>query len=178
MKPSRLLVAVTAAIVTALIFYGLGFTWPFVIGWGLLVVVLGLVAQLVVPLEPSADAPHITVEPDRRPTEISRMAWALNTHTGLAGQQVSRRVREILRHRLERRGMNPDDPDHHHAVAALIGPDLWARLTGPQTTIIDVERALDAIDALSPASTAPTVASPLSSGADATFTVPPTKEMT
>lgn len=106
------------------------------------------------------------------------MAWALNTHTGLAGQQVSRRVREILRHRLERRGMNPDDPDHHHAVAALIGPDLWARLTGPQTTIIDVERALDAIDGLSPASTAPTVASPLSSGADATFTVPPTKEMT
>lgn len=148
MSPGRTVAAVVAAVIAALALTGFGFSWPFVIGWSLLVGALSLLAQLAVPLEPSADAPHIPVEPDRRPTEISRMAWALNTHTGLAGPQIARRVRDALRHRLERRGADPADPAKRSLVSALIGPDLWARLEGPGTTIVDVERALDVIDAL------------------------------
>lgn len=148
MRPTRTLLAVGAAVVAALVLTGFGFTWPFVIGWSLLVGAVGMVAQLVVPAEPSWDAPQIPVEPDRRPTEISRMAWALNTHTGLAGQQISRRVREILRQRLQRHGIDPEDPLHRTRMIALLGPDLWERLSGSKTTIIDIERALDVIDTM------------------------------
>lgn len=150
MRWGRTVTAAAAGVIAALGLTGFGFTWPFVIGWSLVVVALALLAQLVVPLEPGVDAPHIPVEPDRRPTEISRMAWALNTHTGLAGTQITRRVREALRHRLQRRGADPADSANGSLVSALIGPDLWARLEGPGTTIVDIERALGAIDALGP----------------------------
>ncbi|WP_341958065.1 hypothetical protein [Microbacterium sp. LWH13-1.2] len=150
MRWGRTLAAVATAVLAALVLTGFGFTWPFVIGWSLLVGALALLSQLAMPLEPSVDAPHIAIEPDRRPTEISRMAWALNTHTGLAGTQITRRVREALRKRLQRRGADPSDPARRSEVVALIGPDLWARLEGSGTTIVDIERALDAIDALTP----------------------------
>ncbi|WP_157534414.1 hypothetical protein [Microbacterium sp. Leaf320] len=156
MRWGRTVTASAAGVIAALVLTGFGFTWPFVIGWSLVVVALALLAQLVVPLEPGVDAPHIPVEPDRRPTEISRMAWALNTHTGLAGTQITRRVRETLRKRLQRRGADPSDPAKRSEIVALIGPDLWARLEGPGTTIVDIERALDVIDALNPAHSAET----------------------
>jgi hypothetical protein len=152
MSVRRTLLAVGAAGVAALALLGFGFTWPFVIGWSLLICAVGLLGQLMMPLEPGFDAPRIEAEPDRRPTEISRMAWALNTHTGFAGQQITRRVSEILRHRLLRQGVDPDDPTDRAHRTALIGPDLWDRLTGSGTTIIDIERALDAVDRLNPAS--------------------------
>ncbi|WP_431072021.1 hypothetical protein [Microbacterium phyllosphaerae] len=160
MRWGRTVTAAVAAVVAALVLTGFGFTWPFVIGWSLLVSAIALLAQLVVPPEPSVDAPHIAVEPDRRPTEISRMAWALNTHTGLAGTQITRRVREALRQRLQRRGADPADPAKRSLVSALIGPDLWARLEGPGTTIGDIERALDVIDALSPGPSAEVTTTP------------------
>lgn len=148
----RTLVAAGAAVLVALALLGFGFTWPFVIAWGLLIGAVGLLAQLAMPLEPGFDAPRIDVEPDRRPTEISRMAWALNTHTGLAGAQITRRVGVILRQRLMRHGVDPDDPARRDRLPRLIDPGVWERLTGPETTIADVERALDAIDRLDPTS--------------------------
>ncbi len=160
MRRGRTVAAAVAAVLAASVLTGFGLTWPFVIGWSLLVGALALLPQLAVPLEPGFDAPHIPVEPDRRPTEISRMAWALNTHTGLAGTQITRRVREALRHRLRRRGADPADPAKRSLVAALIGPDLWARLEGPGTTIVDIERALDVIDALSPGPSAEITTAP------------------
>ncbi|WP_145985651.1 hypothetical protein [Microbacterium phyllosphaerae] len=160
MRWGRTVTAAAAGVIAALGLTGFGFTWPFVIGWSLVVVALALLAQLAVPLEPGVDAPHIPVEPDRRPTEISRMAWALNTHTGLAGTQITRRVREALRQRLQRRGADPADPAKRSLVSALIGPDLWARLEGPGTTIVDIERALDVIDALSPGPSAEITTAP------------------
>jgi hypothetical protein len=80
------------------------------------------------------------------------MAWALNAQTGMAGQQITRRVSAILRHRLLRQGIDPDDPDDRERLTAVIGPDLWDRLTGRAPTIVDIERALDAVDRLNPAS--------------------------
>lgn len=152
MSARRTLLAVGVAIVTALALLGFGFTWPFVIGWSLLICSVGLLGQLVMPFEPGFDAPRIDTEPHRRPTEISRMAWALNTHTGIAGQQITRRVSAILRHRLLRQGIDPDDPDDKARLTAVLGPDLWDRLTGRAPTIVDIERALDAVDRLNPVS--------------------------
>ncbi|MFJ2541385.1 hypothetical protein [Microbacterium sp. NPDC087589] len=153
MSARRTLLAMGAAVVAGLALLGFGFTWPFVIGWSLLICSVGLLGQLVMPLEPGFDAPRIDTEPQRRPTEISRMAWALNTHTGIAGQQITRRVRAILRHRLLRQGIDPDDPDDRKRLSAVLSPDLWDRLTGRAPTIDDIERALDAVDRLTPAST-------------------------
>ncbi|MFJ4996644.1 hypothetical protein ACIP5T_00685 [Microbacterium sp. NPDC088619] len=150
MSTRRTLLAIGAAAVAALALFGFGFDWPFVIGWSLLICAVGLLGQLVMPLEPGFDAPRIATEPDRRPTEISRMAWALNTHTGIAGQQITRRVTGILRHRLLRQGIDPDDSEDRARLSAAIGAELWDRLTGPAPTIIDIERALDAVDRLSP----------------------------
>lgn len=152
MSAPRTLLSIGAAVVAALALLGFGFTWPFVIGWSLLVCAVGLLGQLVMPLEPGVDAPRIEAERHRRPTEISRMAWALNTHTGIAGQQITRRVSAILRHRLLRRGVDPEDPEDSAHLTALIGPELWDRLTGPAPTIVDIERALDAVDRLNPES--------------------------
>ncbi|WP_312172676.1 hypothetical protein [Microbacterium sp.] len=149
------LLAVGATVAAALALFVFGFTVPFIVGWSLLAGAVALLAQLAFTEEPQSDAPHIVAELERRPTEISRMSWALNTHTGLAGQQITKRVREILRHRLQRVGVDPDDPDHRDAAAALLGPDLWARLTGARTTIVDIEHALDAIDRLAPDRTSP-----------------------
>lgn len=152
MSARRTLLAMSVAVVAALALLGFGFTWPFVIGWSLLICSVGLLGQLVMPLEPGFDAPRIDTEPHRRPTEISRMAWALNTHTGMAGQQITRRVSAILRHRLLRQGIDPDAPEDRARLTAVIGPDLWDRLTGRAPTIVDIERALDAVDRLNPAS--------------------------
>ncbi|MEV7611201.1 hypothetical protein AB0N61_17065 [Microbacterium sp. NPDC089320] len=154
----RTLIAAGAAVVAALVLLGVGLTLPFAVAWGLLTGVVGLLAQLVVPLEPGADAPRIDVTPDRRPTEISRMSWALNTHTGIAGPQITRRVGEILRQRLLRRGVDPHDPEHRGHLERLIGSTVWERLTGPEATMSDIERALDAIDRLDPS--APTGSPP------------------
>jgi len=150
MTVGRTLLASAAFLLAALLLIVLGFEWPFVIGWSVLVVALGLLAQLDAPPDPSADEPRIPLAPDRRPTEISRLAWALNTRTGLSGDQMTRRVREILRHRLRRYGIDPDDPAQHGATSDLLGSDLWERLAGPRTTIVDIERSLDAIDRLDP----------------------------
>lgn len=152
MSARRTLLAIGAAVVAALALLGFGFTWPFVIGWSLLICAVGLLGQLVMPLEPGFDAPRIDTERHRRPTEISRMAWALNTHTGIAGQQITRRVSAILRHRLVRQGIDPDNPEDRARLTAVIGPGLWEQLTGPAPTIIDIERALDVVDRLNPSS--------------------------
>ena len=148
MSARRTFIAIGAAVVVALALFGFGFTWPFVIGWSLLICAVGLLGQLAMPLEPGFDAPRGEAGPDRRPTEISRMAWALNTRTGIAGQQITRRVSAILRHRLLRQGIDPDEPRDRARLFALIGPELWDRLTGPAPTIVDIERALDAVDRL------------------------------
>lgn len=152
MTARRTLLAIGAAVVVALALFAFGFTWPFVIGWSLLVCAVGLLGQLAMPLEPGFDAPRIDARPDRRPTEISRMAWALNTRTGVAGQQITRRVTGILRHRLLRQGVDPDEPRDRARLFALIGPELWDRLNGPAPTMVDIERALDVVDRLNPAS--------------------------
>ncbi|MBW8763130.1 MAG: hypothetical protein JF592_11170 [Microbacterium sp.] len=142
-------VAVAAAGATVVL-SALGVELPFAIGWALAGGAVALLPQLALPVEPGADAPHVPADRERRATEISRMAWALNARTGLAGERVTRRVRSILRHRLQRMGIDPDDPADRARRDAVLGGDVWDRLAGQNTSIAAVERALDAIDRLSP----------------------------
>jgi hypothetical protein len=154
MKLGRTVAALAAAVVLGLVLVGLGFSAPFVIAWSVILAAVAILLQLVMPLDPNGDAPRIPVEPDRRSTEISRMAWSLNTHTGVAGTQITRRVRESLRHRLLRHGIDPDLPEHASRRDALIGIGLWDRMSGRESQIGDVEGALDAIERLAPAAAA------------------------
>lgn len=150
MKRSRIIVAVAVAVVGAIVFSALGVELSFSIAWAVLAGILVLCTQLVVPEDPRMDAPEIGAQPERRGTEISRMAWSLNPSTGLAGELITRRVRAILAHRLQRHGLDVTNPDHAGPIAALAGVGVWERLIGHGTTRQELDKALDAIDRLSP----------------------------
>lgn len=152
MKRSRIIVAVAAAAVTAIVFAAIGVELSFSIAWGILAGILVLCTPLAMPEDPRMDAPEIKAEPDRRGTEISRMAWSLNPSTGMAGELTTRRVRAILAHRLQRHGLDVTNPEHARRIAALAGAGVWERLVGHGTTRQELDHALDAIDRLSPSS--------------------------
>lgn len=150
MKRSRIIVAIAVAVATALVFASIGVEVSFSIAWGVLAGILVLCTQLVMPEDPRMDAPEIKAEPDRRGTEISRMAWSLNPSTGMAGELITRRVRSILAHRLQRHGLDVTKPEHAERIAAIAGAGVWERLVGHGTTRQELDNALDAIDRLSP----------------------------
>lgn len=139
-------VAVGAALLLAVV----GVEPVFAIGWGLAGAALAMLGRLTLPPVPESDGPHIAADPDSRSTEISRLVWALNPRRGTAGERVARRVRGILRYRLERYGVDPDAPGDRARRDELIGPGLWEQLSQGNTTVADIERGLAAIDALSP----------------------------
>lgn len=151
MTRTRILASIAVAMGVALILlFGLGVETTFAIGWAVLAGIVTLCSQLVLPDDPRSDAPHIDSGPERRGTAIARMAWSLNPSTGMAGALITRRVSDILKRCLARHGLDPDDPDHRGRVHHLIDISVWDRLTGPGTKRQDIERALDAIDELSP----------------------------
>lgn len=150
MKRARTVIALVTAVVGALIATFSGVELPFAIAWGLLAGVFVLCTQVVMPEDPRTDGPEIDIPNDRRSTEVSRMAWSLNPSTGTAGEMIARRVRSILAHRLQRRGLDVTDPAQRAAIDALLGAGVWERLVGHGTTRVDIEKALDAIDRLSP----------------------------
>ena len=151
MTRSRTISSIVVAIVaTVVLVLAIRVEPGFAIAWGVLAGVLTLCAQLVIPEDPRVDSPRIPAEPERRGTAISRMAWSLNTRTGEAGEQIKRRVRGILRQRLLRRDLDIDDPTHRELIETQIGAGLWTRLTTAGAKRQDIERALGAIDELSP----------------------------
>lgn len=150
MMRTGIIAASVATVVATLIFAAIGVEFAFAVAWGVLGGILMLCTRLAMPNDPRTDAPDIEVARKRRATEISRMAWSLNPSTGMAGQLITRRVRTILAHRLQRRGLDVDDPAHAPAIEALVGAGVWARLIGRGTTRQELERALEAIDRLSP----------------------------
>lgn len=146
----RSLIVLGAAAAATLFLSAVGVEMLFAVGWGLAGAAVAMLMLLALPAEPGADAPQMPAAVERRATEVSRLAWALNPRTGLAGERITRRVRGVLRHRLELIGLDPERPADVPRCDALIGQGLWARLTGQATSITDIERALDAIDRLSP----------------------------
>lgn len=150
MSVVRVLIAIGAAGAALIVFTAIGFAAPYPIAFALIVGAVALLAAFVIPDDPRVDAPRIPLPDDVRASEVSRLAWALNTRTGTAGARVTRRVRGILQHRLQRLGIDPDDPADRGRRDALIGPGLWSRLADSGADLADIVRALDAIDRLSP----------------------------
>lgn len=151
MKYGRILFALAIAISVALIlFWFVGVELSFAIAWGMLGGIVVLFGQLILPEESQADSPDIDVRPERRGTDIARMAWSINSRTGMAGSLITGRVRRVLAHRLQRVGLDIDDPHQRSDIDTLIGQGLWERLAGRGTTRTDIECALEAITRLSP----------------------------
>lgn len=143
----------------ALIFFGL--EPMFALSGGVLASALVLLTALRGAEAVVEDGPQDEPEPPTRGSEISRLAWAFNPRTGVAGEIVSRRVRTLLRRRLARHGIDVDDPAHSDRLDGVVGAGLWQRLSGRQVQNIDIRRAMDAADRLASASAGPSEPTPI-----------------
>lgn len=151
MKYTRLVVAIVIAVGTSIILTAfIGVELAFAVAWGGLAGILVLGTQLVMPEDPRASAPLVEVRPERRGTDIARMAWSINPRTGMAGALLTGRVRRVLAHRLSRIGIDVEDPEQRAQIDAIVGSDVWDRLIGRGTTRTDIERALEVVARLSP----------------------------
>lgn len=123
----------------------LGFPVPFVLAWMIVVLIIALAARQIFFDDDASWPPE---EPRRVPrsSEVSRMAWAINSRTGVAGHLVVRRVQNALRRRLAHRGLDLDDPAQHTRIDALLGECVRDALHRSEVQRTDIERVLDAID--------------------------------
>lgn len=140
----------TAVSVGLILFWFVGVELSFAVAWGILGGIIVLSSQVILPEEPRTDAPDIEVGPERRSSDIARMAWSINSRTGMAGALITGRVRRVLAHRLQRVGLKTENPHQRAQIDALVGAGIWERLNGRGTTGADIERALEAIARLSP----------------------------
>ncbi|MFJ6531047.1 hypothetical protein [Microbacterium sp. NPDC091662] len=147
MKRRMLVLGVGAvvALVVLLVLGQLGFPVPFVLAWMILVVGVVLACRQefieVGPVWPP-EKPSRT----SRGSEVSRLAWAINTRTGVAGHVVVRRVQSVLRRRLALRGLDLDDPTQHARIDVLLGEGVRDALHRREVRSTDIEIVLDAID--------------------------------
>jgi len=147
MKGRLILLGVGAAVaaVVLVLLGALGVPTLFAASWLLIVLTIALVSRQVFfdeaslwPLEQRRRA--------ERGSEVSRLAWSINSRTGVAGHVVVRRVQNVLRRRLAHRGLDLDDPAQHAAIDALLGPGVRDSLHNREVQAADLERVLDAVE--------------------------------
>ena len=138
-------VGLVVATVVAVLLGQLGFPVPFVVAWMVLILAIALAGRQVF-FDESASWPPEKPRRDPRGSEVSRLAWAINSRTGVAGHVVVRRVRNVLRRRLAHRGLDLDDSDDHSCIDALLGEGVRGALHRREVQRADIERVLDAIE--------------------------------
>ncbi|MFK3678834.1 hypothetical protein ACI2IP_13965 [Microbacterium sp. NPDC090218] len=133
------------AAVVVMLLGQLGFPALFVVAWMivLLAIVLAFRQDFI---EIGALWPPEKMRRDSRSSEVSRMAWAINTRTGVVGHVVVRRVQSLLRRRLAHQGLDLDDPAQHARIDALLGEGVRDALHRREIQRTDIELVLDAID--------------------------------
>src|SRR5690606_17909312 len=85
-----------------------------------------------------------------RGSDVSRLAWAINSSTGVVGPGLVRRVRSVVVHRLAVRGLDLDDDSHRPRIDALLGEGIRSALDAPVIIREELDRILDAIEELPP----------------------------
>ena len=136
--------AVMAAVVLVLL-SALGVPMLFAAAWLLIVLTIVLVGRQVFFDEVSAWPPEQRRRAERG-SEVSRLAWSINSRTGVAGHVAVRRVQNVLRRRLAHRGLDLDDPAQHATIDALLGQGVRHALHKREVQAADLERVLDAIE--------------------------------
>ncbi|MEW2008572.1 hypothetical protein AB0300_03775 [Microbacterium sp. NPDC078814] len=132
-----------AALLTVLIV--LGVPAAFAVAWTLLLLAV-VAATRQVFVDEAVVWPPEAPRAESRGSDVSRMAWAINTRTGVAGHVVVRRVQGVVRRRLAHRGLDLDDPDDHPRIDAMLGDGVRASLHARDVQRADIERVLDALD--------------------------------
>lgn len=138
-------VGVIVAVVVLILLGQLGFPAEFVVAWMLVVLVVALASRQIF-FDEGALWPPAKPRRASRGSEVSRMAWAINTRTGVAGHLVVRRVQNALRRRLAHHGLDLDDPAQHARIDALLGDGVRSALHRREVQRADIELVLDAID--------------------------------
>jgi hypothetical protein len=143
-----LLVALGLAAGAVIVFLldGIGVPVAFAAAWLLLILAVALLSRAGLVDDGSWPPPR----PEHRPrgSEVSRLAWNINSRTGAAGFVMARRVERVLRRRLARLGVDLDDPAQSRAVDALIGEGVREVFARPAVQRTDLERVMTAIDRL------------------------------
>lgn len=133
------------AVVVVFVLGWLGFPVPFVVAWMIVLLAIGVVGRQVFFDEGAAWPPAKPTRPSRG-SEVSRMAWAINTRTGVAGHLVVRRVQGVLRRRLAHHRLDLDDPEQHARIDAILGDGVRDALRRREVRRTDIELVLDALD--------------------------------
>ncbi|WP_298039124.1 hypothetical protein [uncultured Microbacterium sp.] len=119
----------------------------FVIAWLLLVGAVGIITRADESPEPDAWPPE-KPQPDFRGSDVSRLAWSINTRNGAVGSMLVARLDALLRRRLQLRGLDIDEPGDAARIDALLGDGIRTALTAREVTRDDVERVLGAIETI------------------------------
>lgn len=135
------------ALVVLLLLAQFGVPFPFALAWILVVVTIGVVSRQAFFDETHAWPPDERALPVRG-SDVSRLSWSLNGHTGVAGHVVVRRVERIVRRRLSHRGFDLDDPGQYTEIDALLGAGIRTIFQQKVVRLTDIERALDAAEKL------------------------------
>ncbi|WP_205828841.1 MULTISPECIES: hypothetical protein [Microbacterium] len=138
--------AVVAAVVLVLL-GALGVPLLFAASWLLIVLTIALVSRQVFFDESSLWPPEQRRGAERG-SEVSRLAWSINSRTGVAGHVVVRRVQNVLHRRLAHRGLDLDDPGQHATIDALLGPGVRDALHKREVQAADLEKVLDAVEGI------------------------------
>jgi hypothetical protein len=136
-------VLVAAALLGLLMAFGV--PAPFAVAWALILLAV-VAATRQVFVDEAVVWPPEAPRAEARGSDVSRMAWAINTRTGVAGHVVVRRVQGVVRRRLAHRGLDLDDPEHHPRIDAMLGDGVRASLHARDVQRADIERVLDALD--------------------------------
>ena len=152
---TRRIVVIAAWIVlgvpVALLLDFLGVPLPFAIAWILVFAAALLIAQQSF-LDETGLWPPVAPDQIRRGSDVSRLAWALDTRTGIVGPAFRRRVSALAERRLRAQGVPPEEADAA-AVDAILGPGAHAALTASELRIPELERILHALESASAPST-------------------------
>ncbi|MFB8190905.1 hypothetical protein ACFC14_16430 [Microbacterium sp. NPDC055988] len=148
-------IGVVVAAVVLVLLVVIGAPVMFAVSWLLLVLTTALVSRQVFFEEGSIWPPERRRRAERG-SEVSRLAWSINSRTGLAGHVVVRRVQNVLRRRLALRGLDLDDPSHYAMIDALLGRGVRDALHKREVHAADLEQVLDAVERIADDSAANT----------------------
>ncbi|UXW87264.1 hypothetical protein NFX31_07050 [Microbacterium azadirachtae] len=84
-------------------------------------------------------------QPLQRGSEAARLAWSIDTRTGMVGPSLRRRITALAERRLREHGLPPETADPA-GVDAVLGAGAHAALTGPVLRREDLESLLRALE--------------------------------
>ncbi|WP_200903881.1 hypothetical protein [Microbacterium sp. GCS4] len=146
----RILVLVVGAVLVVavpLLLTAVGAPYDFALSWALLAVALMLLTRPTL-VDESGAWPPPAPSSSAQGSDVSRLAWSINSRTGIAGHAVIRRVDRVLRRRLARHGLDPEDPADRLRIDELLGTGVLDLIRAREVRGADVERVLDALDRL------------------------------